>query len=449
MNKIIFPDDFTWGAATASYQIEGAYNEDGKGKSIWDRFTHERGNIKNNDTGDIACNHYHEYKKDIELMKKLGLDSYRFSISWPRILPKGKGKINQQGLDFYRRLIDELLQAEISPAVTLYHWDLPQVLQDNDGWVNRDTVKYYNEYAHIMFKKLGDVVPLWITHNEPFVASFVGNLFGEHAPGYTNFQLALQVAHNLLVSHGLAVKTFRESGCKGEIGITLNLTPTHPNSESKKDKQAVKFCNGFINDWFLQPLFKGQYPAQLHQFYKNNFGNFNIKTGDMEKINQEIDFLGINYYTRAVVKYNSKEQLNYREVKPEGRQYTDMDWEIYPEGLYEILKYVNQNYTDIPLYITENGAAFADQISKDGKPHDQNRINYLKEHFKSAYRALTDGIPLKGYFVWSLMDNFEWAFGYSKRFGLIYIDYANNQKRILKDSARWYKEVIKKNGIEI
>ncbi|TDO84627.1 broad-specificity cellobiase [Halanaerobium saccharolyticum] len=449
MAKIIFPKDFEWGAATASYQIEGAYNEDGKGESIWDRFTHQKGNIVNNNTGDVACDHYHRYKEDVKLMQEIGLDTYRFSISWPRILPDGKGEINQKGIDFYKRLVDELLKAGIEPAATLYHWDLPQKLQDKGGWEDRDTAKYFNEYAQIMYKELGGLIPRWITHNEPMVVSMVGNLWGEHAPGFKDHQKALQVAHNVLLSHGMAVKSFRESGIEGEIGITLNLNHVYTNSESREDQIAKDYCDAFNNRWFLDPVFNGKYPEKLMSFYQNEFDNpFKIEAGDFDIISREIDFLGINYYSRALVEYDESEFLNFKTIKPEVSDYTAMDWEVYPQGLTDLLKRLDQEYTKKPIFITENGAAYDDQIAEDGRVHDQKRVDYLEKHFQAAHQAIEEGVNLAGYYVWSLMDNFEWAFGYDKRFGIIYIDYENNQKRILKDSARLLKDVIEKNGIE-
>ncbi|MGP3778099.1 GH1 family beta-glucosidase [Halanaerobium saccharolyticum] len=449
MAKIIFPKNFEWGAATASYQIEGAYDEDGKGESIWDRFTHQKGNIVNNDTGDVACDHYHRYQEDVELMKEIGLDTYRFSISWPRILPAGKGKINQKGIDFYKRLVDELLKAGIKPAATLYHWDLPQKLQENGGWENRDTVKYFNEYAQIMYRELGDQISRWITHNEPMVVSMVGNLWGEHAPGFKDQQKALQVAHNVLLSHGMAVQSFRESGIEGEVGITLNLNHVYPNSESKKDQIAKDYCDAFNNRWFLDPVFKGRYPEKLMALYQEKFDNpFVMQTGDLEIISRDIDFLGINYYSRAVVEYDENELLNFKTNKPEAADYTAMDWEVYPQGLTDLLKRLDQEYTKKPIFITENGAAYDDQIAEDGRVHDQKRVDYLEQHFQAAHQAIKEGVNLAGYYAWSLMDNFEWAFGYDKRFGIIYVDYENDQQRILKDSARLLKKVIENNGLE-
>ena len=450
MTKLIFPEDFEWGAATASYQIEGAYNEDGRGESIWDRFTHQKGNIANNDTGDIACDHYHRYREDVELMKKIGLDTYRFSTAWPRILPAGRGKVNQKGIDFYKRLTTEILEAGIKPAATLYHWDLPQQLQDKGGWENRDTAKYFNEYAQIMYRELGDLVSRWITHNEPFVVSMVGNLWGEHAPGNQDHQKALQVAHNLLLSHGMAVKSFKESGIEGEIGITLNLNHVYPKSESRKDQIAKDYCDAFNNRWFLDPLFKGSYPEKLMTLYQKEFDNpFELEAGDLEIISRDIDFLGINYYSRAVVEYDQSQLLNFKTIKPEGADYTAMNWEVYPQGLTELLKRIDAEYTKKDLFITENGAAYNDQIAEDGNVHDKKRVDYLEKHFRAAHRAIEDGVNLVGYYVWSLMDNFEWAYGYNKRFGIIYIDYDNGQNRILKDSAEMYSRVIENNYIKV
>ncbi|SFL69781.1 GH1 family beta-glucosidase [Halanaerobium salsuginis] len=447
MANLIFPSDFEWGAATAAYQIEGAAAEDGKGKSIWDTFTHQKGNILNNDTGDIACDHYHRYQEDIALMKEIGLDTYRFSISWPRVLPAGKGKVNQKGIDFYKRLVNQLLEAGIKPAATLYHWDLPEQLQLKGGWENRDTIYYFQEYAELMYSELGDLVPRWITHNEPFVVSMVGNLFGEHAPGYQDYNKALQVAHNLLVSHGLAVDSFRESGIKGEIGITLNLNHVYAKTDSKEDQQAKDYCDAFNNRWFLDPVFKAKYPTKLLALYQDKFGGFEIETGDMEIISREIDFLGINYYSRAVVEYAEDELLKHKTIKPEQAIYTAMNWEVYPDGLRDLLIRLNKEYTDKEIFITENGAAFADQLAADGQVHDQPRVDYLREHFKAAYQAIEAGVPLAGYYVWSLLDNFEWAFGYSKRFGIIHVDYQNQQQRTLKDSAKMFKQVIADNGL--
>lgn len=448
MKEIRFPEDFCWGAATSSYQIEGAWNEDGRGESIWDRFSRIPGKVTNGDNGDIACDHYHRFQEDVALMAELGLDAYRFSIAWPRILPEGKGKVNQKGLDFYKRLTHELLKKDIMPTATIYHWDLPQALQDKGGWGNREIVDYFVEYAELLFRELGDLIPRWITHNEPWMASIVGHAFGEHAPGKEDFVLALKAAHNMLLSHGKTVRAYREYNFNGEIGITLNLVPAYPASNSEGDIYKAKLQEEFINDWFLKPLFKGQYPEEMKEIYQREKGWFEFPAEDFEIITEKIDFLGINYYSRVVVKDNpaSDHLLKKDVIKPEGGKFTDLGLEIFPQGLYDILFKVKDNYTgELPLLITENGAVFEDQVIS-GKVNDQARIDFYRDHFISAYRAIQDGVPLKGYYIWSLMDNFEWAHGYGKRFGIIYVDYST-LKRIPKESAYWYKQVISRNGL--
>lgn len=448
MAKITFPEGFIWGTATASYQVEGAVNQDGRGESIWDRFSHTPGKVLNGDTGDVACDHYNRYRQDVQLMKELGLKGYRFSIAWPRIYPQGKGQVNQKGLDFYNSLVDELLKAGIEPIATLYHWDLPQALQDIGGWDNRDVTDYFAEYAFKMYNVLGDRVKKWITHNEPWVVAFLGNAFGEHAPGYRDFALAVRISHHLVVSHAKAVQAYRQSGNDrgGQIGITLNLTPVYPASDATEDREAAQFQDGFQNRWFLDPVFKGTYPEDMLAFYQERYGAPAIRPGDMELIKDNpIDFLGINYYTRAMVKKGEKDGYDsVKHVHPEGK-YTEMGWEIYPQGLYDLLMRVHKDYNAPNIYITENGAAFKDDKIVDGMVDDQDRLEYLKSHFEAAHRAIQDGVNLKGYYVWSFMDNFEWAYGYSKRFGIVYVDY-DTLKRIPKKSALWYRDVIADNG---
>jgi len=445
--KIVqFPDNFIWGTATAAYQIEGAYNEDGKGESIWDRFCRIPGKVQDGDRGNIACDHYHRYQDDIKLMKSISLNAYRFSIAWSRIFPQGKGQVNQQGLDFYERLVDELLDAGIEPFVTLYHWDLPQALQEEGGWANRDTIGYFKDYAEKVSRKLGDRVHFWITHNEPWVASFLGHHSGIHPPGIKNLSTALKVSHHLLLSHGETVAVLRDNGDeKTQVGITLNLSPVYPASENEEDEKAVKRYDGHLNRWFLDPIYKGSYPGDMLALYGNKAPE--IRAEDLERISTKIDFLGVNYYTRTVVKADRKEVfLGVSSVKPKAAQYTEMDWEIYPVGIYEILRRIHNDYDEPVIYITENGAAFADKIDKNGQVNDTSRIEYLEGHFLQAHRAIEEGVKLSGYFVWSLLDNFEWAHGYSRRFGLIHTDYPT-QKRIIKASGWWYKKVIEKKGI--
>lgn len=452
MAKYIFPENFLWGAATASYQIEGSPTADGKGESIWDRFTHTPGNILDEETGDIACDHYRRYEEDVKLMADIGLNAYRFSIAWPRIFPQGGGRPNLKGLDFYRRLVDELHRHNIKPAVTLYHWDLPQALQDKGGWNNRDTARYFAEYAAYLYDSLDLPIDRWITINEPWVITFLGhafNPFSTHAPGIDDFNVALQVSHNLLLGHGLAVQSFRESGRNGEpIGITLNLQPFHPASSSQADVAAAEQGDGYMNRWFLDPIFKGSYPQDMQDIYARNFTLPAAEEEDAAIIAEPIDLLGINNYSRVVAQADDS-ATNYLGIpaNPADAEYTEMGWEVYPEGLYELLTRVHRDYGPIPLYITENGAAFPDKPGKDGTVDDPRRINYLQTYLQACHRAIEEGVPLKGYYVWSLMDNFEWSFGFSKRFGLIYVDY-ETQKRCLKNSAHWYKKVISRNGLE-
>jgi beta-glucosidase len=439
-----FPKDFLWGAATASYQIEGASTEGGRGASIWDVFSDTPGKVHNGDNGDVACDHYHRYVADVGLMADLGLQAYRFSIAWPRILPNGTGDVNQVGLDFYDKLVDELLKKNITPYITLYHWDLPQALQDKGGWANRATVDAFVNYAEIVARRLGDRVNNWITHNEPWVVAFLGNEIGIHAPGIKDLSTATQVAHNLLVSHGLAVRALRS--ClqpEAQIGITLNLGYYDGASDSEADQAAARRGDGYNNRWFLDPLFKGMYPEDMWQIFEGHHPT--IADGDFHLITTPIDFLGINYYNRTVLADDSYGNLlKGKQVFPEA-EYTEMNWEVYPEGLYKLLTLVQNTYNPAALYITENGAAYVDEISADGHVHDERRTAYLQGHFEAAHRAIADGAKLRGYFVWSLMDNFEWAFGYSKRFGITFVDYAT-QKRTLKDSALWYRQVIQANG---
>jgi beta-glucosidase len=445
--KLTFPPQFYWGTATASYQIEGGWNEDGKGESIWDTFSHTPGKIRDGSTGDVACDHYHRWKEDVALMKEIGCNAYRFSISWPRVIPKGKGKVNPLGLSFYDRLVDALLEANITPFITLYHWDLPQALQDEGGWANRDTAYYFAEYASVIAHKLGDRVKHWITHNEPWVVAWIGYGWGEHAPGIRNEKVAIQVSHHLLLSHGLAVEVLRDISPDSEIGITLNLSPIHPASDSEEDKLAASRQDGFLNRWFLDPVFRGHYPPDILELFSANAPK--VMPGDMAIISRRVDFVGINYYSRGIVRFNPKAgPLQAEGVAPEGAEFTEMGWEIYPPGIYEIIMRVWKDYQPKKIYITENGAAFADEIAPDGGVHDQKRIDYLREHFIQAHRAIEEGANLCGYFIWTLMDNFEWAHGFTKRFGIVYTDYPT-QRRIMKDSALWYKNVIKENGVNI
>ncbi len=437
-----FPADFLWGAATAAYQIEGSPTADGKGESIWDRFCRIPGTVANGDTGDVACDHYRLWREDIALMKELGLDAYRFSISWPRVLPEGRGRVNEAGLDFYDRLTDALLEAGIVPFATLYHWDLPQALQDRGGWGDRDTAPYFAAYATAVAERLADRVQNWITLNEPWVVAFVGHLWGEHAPGMRSLRLSFAAAHNTLRAHGMAMQALRAAGRDCKAGITLNLNAVHPAGESAEDEEARRLADAFHNRWYLDPLFNGRYPDDISRLL-GDAGPV-IEEGDFATIQQPMDFLGVNYYTRTVVRHRDSSdwfkygKLPFETIKPDGREYTEMGWEVYPDGLRELLERLHRDYSLGAYYVTENGAAFPDTVELEGKVHDNRRQAYLESHFEAAGRAIGAGVPLKGYFVWSLLDNFEWQFGYTRRFGLIYVDYST-QDRIWKDSARWYQ----------
>ena len=450
-NKIIFPEDFMWGTATASYQIEGAWDKHGKGESIWDRFTHTQGNVKNNDTGDVADDHYRLWKKDIALMKRLGLKSYRFSISWPRILPAGRGKVNQKGIDFYSKLVDGLLDAGITPFITLYHWDLPQALEDEGGWAVRSTAEAFADYANVFSRALGDRVKNWITHNEPAVVAWLGYETGIHAPGVRDHAKAMRAAHHLLLSHGMAVPVIRRNCPDAEVGITLNIGWKVPASISKLDREIAQKDDGKWFRWFADPLYGRGYPSDMVEHFTKldalPDGLDFVEPSDMDTVAVPTDFIGLNYYNRNVHRSNAPDnepQLVFPKPKtPEN--WTEMDWENYPEGLTGILGRVYFNYNPFKIYVTENGASYSTGPDENGNVPDEHRTDYLRTHFAAAHRAIQAGVPLAGYFVWSLLDNFEWAFGYSQRFGIVWVDY-ETQKRTLKDSAKWYKKVIKKNG---
>lgn len=446
MSALAFPKNFIWGVATSSYQIEGAWNEDGRGVSIWDTFSHTKGKIVNDENGDVAADHYHRWKEDIALMSELGIKAYRFSTAWPRILPDGTGRVNKKGLDFYDRIVDELLKRKIEPYVCLFHWDLPQALQDKGGWPNRDTTAAFADYARVVADRLGDRVTTWFTHNEPWVAAFVGHFLGDHAPGKKDIGAAVRSLHHLLLSHGIAAEVIRaEVKHPVKIGITLNLNPVHPATDSKKDKEAAERVDMFMNRIVLDPLLKGTSPIQESAIAKILTGKI-IQNGDLEKI-RRLDILGVNYYSRAVMKHDPKfPVVNVAQVQPEGNEYSGM-WEIYPEGMYETLKQVWSYNPNCELVVTENGIPVPDGVDFDGRVRDERRIRYLRNHIAQVHRAIEGGIPVKGYFHWSLMDNFEWNLGYGQRFGLVYVDW-KTQKRIVKDSGRWFAKVIQSNGLE-
>lgn len=445
-----FPADFVWGAATSSYQIEGAWDEDGKGESIWDRFSHTPGRIKDGDTGDVACDHYHRWAEDVALMETLGLHAYRFSVSWPRVLPAGRGAVNPAGLDFYDRLVDGLLEAGIEPFVTLYHWDLPQALQDEGGWPVRTTAEAFVEYADVLSRRLGDRVTHWITHNEPAVTVYMAHLYGQHAPGVQDMATALRVSHHLLLSHGWAVEVLRRNSPSAEVGVTLNVNYTVPASPSPADADLARRHDGMWYRWFLDPLAGRPYPADVVADCVaagvEPLAELGVvQPGDMETIAAPIDLMGLNYYRREVFRDETAAGNLPRVVfewPQSGADWTEMGWEIYPEGLYHVLMRLHHEYQMPKLYVTENGCSFSDGPGEDGRVHDQRRTDYLARHFAAAARAIEHGAPLAGYFVWSLLDNFEWAHGYSQRFGVIWVDFETGE-RIPKDSAWWYQRFIK------
>ncbi len=436
---ITFPKDFRFGTATASYQIEGAVQQDGRGRSIWDDFSDTPGKTYEGQTGAITNDHYNRYKEDIALMKEIGLDSYRLSIAWSRIFPDGKGQKEQRGIDFYRRLFTELRENDIRPYVTLYHWDLPSALQAKGGWNNRDTALHYVDYAQECFREFSDLVDVWMTFNEPLCIAFLGHAWGVHAPGHTSMQEAYTVLHHLYLAHGLTVRAFREQTKDSYIGIALNIMTPRPASDSPEDKQAAEIATAAHARLYLDPLCKKKYP-------ENGIApgvTIPIQDGDMDIIGTPFDFLGLNYYWEDLVQADDSAPMKFSTVKTE-RPKTAMGWDIVPEGLYNQLKWVYETYGISYLYVTENGAAFEDVVLHDGKIHDKNRTAYLEGHLGAIAKAINDGIPVKGYFLWSFIDNFEWSFGYTKRFGIVRCDY-DTQKRSIKDSGYWYRDLIAAN----
>jgi beta-glucosidase len=439
MTVYSFPSNFLWGAATAAYQIEGAWDADGKGESIWDRFSQTPGKVTNNDTGNIACDHFHRYPEDIAIMQQIGLKAYRFSVSWTRIFPDGAGMVNPAGLDFYDRLVDALLAANIEPYLTLHHWDYPQALYEQGGWVNRENLPVFADYAAVMVKRLGDRVRKWATFNEPGVIAWAGFVSGEHAPGIKGeIGTAVQICHNLLVAHGMTIQAIRSVNPTVDVGIVINLWPAEPASQNPADLLAAERLWNRSETAFMHPLFLGYYHPEM----LDSVAHFKpqIFPGDLALIAQKLDFLGLNYYARNLVNQDHEFVRN-----PES-EYTDMDWEVCPPALRRMLNRINQEYDLPPIYITENGAAFADQVSPDGKIHDPRRLEYLRNHFIQTRLAMKDGVDVRGYFVWSLLDNFEWGHGYTKRFGIVRVDY-KTLKRTIKDSGKWYRRVILSNQV--
>ncbi len=443
MSGSTFPPDFLWGAATSAYQIEGSPLADGAGESIWHRFAHTSGKIFANQNGDVACDHYRRFADDIRLMHDLGIRAYRFSISWSRVLPSGTGNVNRAGIDFYNRLVDTLVEHEIQPMATLYHWDLPQALEDRGGWASYESANWFSEYADLMYRTLDDRVPLWATINEPWVVVDHGYVEGRHAPGRSDWAEAATVSKNLLNAHAAAVRAYRDTG-KHSVGIVVNLVPICPATTSVADRQAANRLDAYLNRQFLDPVLLGANPSELAEMYGASWPRWTA--AELRVVAEPVDFVGVNYYLRLVVRDDpTAGPARARIVVDPNRPRTATDWEIYPKGLEEILTWVKARYGEVPLYVTENGAAFDDVLSPNGSVDDSERVQYLQSHLQAARRAIGAGIDLRGYFLWSLLDNFEWQSGFSKRFGIVYVDFTT-QRRVPKSSAEFYRNVIRTHG---
>ncbi len=440
-----FPDGFLWGAATSAYQIEGSPLADGAGASIWHRFSHTPGHVLNDDTGDLACDHYRRWAEDVALMARLGLRSYRFSIAWGRIMPEGRGPVNAKGLAFYDRLVDRLLEHGIRPNVTLYHWDLPAALDDRGGWLNPDVADWFADYARVLYRALDDRVPMWATLNEPGVVSEGGYLHGTMAPGHRVLHEAPLAAHNLLRAHAAAVAAYRAEGAH-EIGIVVNLEPKYAASDGEADRAATRRATAYMNSRYLDPILLGRYPEELREIFGVGWPDFPQRELDAIR-DARIDWVGVNYYLRAVVRADPA-ALPVREgrVRQPQHTYTTMGWEVYPDGLADTLRWVTERYGRVPIYVTENGAAFYDAPVADGdEVQDPLRVAYFRDHLRAVRAAIRDGADVRGYYAWSLLDNFEWAHGYDQRFGIVHVDFAT-QRRTPKASARYYAQVIQSNG---
>jgi beta-glucosidase len=441
-----FPEGFLWGAATSAYQIEGSPLADGAGVSNWHRFAHTPGMVTDGDTGDIACDHYRRYESDVDLMATLGLNAYRFSVSWSRVLPEGTGAVNEKGLDFYSRLVDALLEKSITPNLTLYHWDLPAALDDKGGWLNRDIANWFADYANVIYDRLGDRVPMWATINEPWVIMDGGYLFGKLAPGHRSLYEAPIVSHNVLRAHGAAVQAFRASSAsKNTIGLVVNIEPKYAASDSAEDLAATRRADAYMNRQYLEPVMLGTYPEEMAEIWGDAWQEW--PAGDMRLISEKVDFVGINYYTRSVNR-NDPECLPVLAsgiLQPDSI-HTETGWEVFPDALTQLLLWANELCGGLPLYITENGAAFYDPPSAiDGVVEDPLRVEYFRSHLLAVKEAIAQGVPVRGYFAWSLLDNFEWSHGYSKRFGIVHVDYST-QERTIKSSGAFYRDVIRSNG---
>jgi beta-glucosidase len=450
MSRVDFPPGFVWGTASSAYQIEGAVKEDGRGESVWDSFAHTPGKVHDGTNADVACDHYHRYREDVRLMKELGMRAYRFSTSWPRVLPTGTGAVNAKGLDFYSRLVDELLAAGIEPWVTLYHWDLPSALLDRGGFASRDSADWFAEYASLMARTLGDRVRHWITLNEPQIFNILGYLNGVHAPGLVDFPGYFAAAHHVHLAHGRAVQAIRaDAASPAKVGIAQQIFPFHPVSDTDADRAAARRLDGLFNRWYLDAVLLGSYPEDILSVV--DFLPSPVRDGDMAIVRQPIDFVGINHYTRQFVRHDPSVPLLELAVEPAhrrpGAEYTDVGWEVYPPGLGEVLGRLRTEYGNPTVVITENGAAMPDTV-ENGRVHDPRRIAYLEAYLGELRRQMDAGTRVDGYFVWSFTDNFEWAEGCSKRFGLVHVDY-ETQVRTAKDSALWYSKVVSANGFAV
>ncbi|HWK73812.1 MAG TPA: GH1 family beta-glucosidase [Povalibacter sp.] len=442
-----FPQNFLWGCATSAYQVEGSPLADGAGPSIWQRFAHTPNRIVDGETGDVACDHYRRYESDVGLMRELGLNAYRFSIAWSRVLPEGTGRVNPAGLGFYERLVDRLLAAGIQPMATLYHWDMPAALDDRGGWLNRDSANWFAEYADVVFRRLDDRVQLWATLNEPWVVTDGGYLHGALAPGHRNRFEAPLASHHLMLAHGAAVQAYRASG-KHRIGLVVNIEPKYPASQSEADLAATHRADAYMNRQYLDPALLGHYPQELQEIFGEAWPQWPAQ--DLERIKQPLDYIGVNYYTRNVTRFDASSwPLQASPVRQKQATYTETGWEVFPQGLTDTLLWLKHRYGNLPIYITENGAAFFDPPQVEGELlEDPLRVDYLRKHVKAVHEAIRHGVDVRGYFAWSLLDNFEWALGYTKRFGLIHVNYAT-QKRTFKASARLYSQIIGSNGANV
>ncbi len=451
--QIAFPKDFLWGSATASYQVEGAWNIDGRGESIWDRYSHTPGNVKGGWTGDVACDNYHRFPEDVAIMKQMNLRSYRYSIAWPRIQPSGSGASNQKGIDFYKRLTDAVLGAGMRPLVTLFHWDLPQNLEDQGGWPNRDTAARFADYVEIVIKTLGDRINTWAIFNEPWVFTYVGYAEGRHAPGKTDFDLFLKSAHTVNLAQGDAFRAIKAIAPKSKVGTAFSMSPATPRTSSAEDAAAARRFDAFNNVWFLETALRGRYPeAFVHGTPLETMG---FQSGDEKRMIAPLDYIGVNYYFRRIVSASTSTSAASSKVSYDAMGFaiamgkngplTEIGWEVYPRGLYDIVQRVSKDYK-LPIEITENGCSYGDYPDANGRVADNRRIDYYREHLRELARAIRDGADVRGYHAWSILDNFEWAEGYTQRFGLVYIDFPT-QRRYMKDSAKWFSKIASTNTV--